>query len=86
MNQSQNQNVIADRESATGALAIPPPPPLPRHQRSTFLLISDLRQSEVGVLFYSNLLWLCSKIENAVKEVTSLTHPFHKTCFSLHKE
>ena len=55
MNQSQNQNVIADRESATGALAIPPPP-LPRHQRSTFLLISDLRQSEVGVLFYSNLL------------------------------
>ena len=63
----------------------PAPPPPPSHQRSTFLLISDLKQREVGVLFYSNLLWLCSKIENAVKEVTSLTHPFHKTCFSLHK-
>ena len=27
-----------------------------RDQRSTFLFISDLKQSEVGVLFYSNLL------------------------------
>ena len=26
---------------------------------------------------------LCSKI--AVKEITCLTHPFHKTCLSLHK-
>ena len=55
-------------------------PPLPhRRQRSTFLLISDLKQSKVRVLFYSNkyLLIAHSKIENAVKEVTSLTHPFH---------
>ena len=36
---------------AMGALAYPH-----RDQRSTFLLISDLKQSEVGVLFYSNLL------------------------------
>ena len=34
-----------------GALASPH-----RDQRSTFLLISDLKQSEVGVLFYSSLL------------------------------
>ena len=33
---------------AMGALAYPH-----RDQRSTFLLISDLKQSEVGVLFYS---------------------------------
>ena len=38
-----------------GALAPPPPTPH-RRQRSTFLLISDLKQSEVGALFYSNLL------------------------------
>ena len=62
-----------------------PPSPTHRRQRSTFLLISDLKQSEVGVLFYSNLLIVYSKIENAVKEVTNLTHPFHQTCFSLRK-
>ena len=50
-----------------------------------FLLISDLKQSEVGVLLYNSIYWLCSKIENAVKKVTSLTHSFHKTCFSLCK-
>ena len=27
----------------------------------------------------------CSEIENTVKEFISLTHPFHKTCFSLRK-
>ena len=35
----------------TGALA-----PSHRCQRSTFLLIRDLKKSEVGVLFYSNLM------------------------------
>ena len=49
-----------------------------RRQRSTFLLISDLKRIKVGVLFYYNyLLTVYSKIENAVKEVTSLTYPFH---------
>ena len=38
---------------ATAALT---PPPHHRQQRSTFSLISDLKQSEVGVLFYFNLL------------------------------
>ena len=42
---------------ATAALTPPPlPPPHHRQQRSTFSLISDLKQSEVGVLFYFNLL------------------------------
>ena len=27
--------------------------------------------------------WLCLKYENTVKELISLTHPFHKTCCSL---
>ena len=38
----------------TGALV--PPPPAPTGARGPlFLLISDLKQSEVGVLFYSNI-------------------------------
>ena len=65
---------------AMGALASPH-----RDQRSIFLLISDLKQSEVGVLLYNSIYWLCSKIENAVKKATSLTHSFHKMCFSLCK-
>ena len=58
-----------------------------------------LNQSEFIVLFRSRLVivsnrllycsilihWLCSKIENTGKELISLTHPFHKTCFSLRK-
>ena len=92
MNQNQNQNVIAvinhQRRpggwgGGPGGLAPPPPPQAP--EVHFFLLIGDLKQSEVGVLFYFNLLWLLSKIENALKEVTSLTHPFQNTCFSLHK-
>ena len=41
-----------------GCAHSPPPLPPPHHrqQRSTFSLISDLKQSEVGVLFYFNLL------------------------------
>ena len=39
-----------------GATAALTPPPHHRQQRSTFSLISDLKQSEVGVLFYFNLL------------------------------
>ena len=31
-------------------------PPNPHHRGSLFLLISDLKQSEVEILFYSNLL------------------------------
>ena len=70
----------------TGALA-----PLHRGQRNTFILISDLKQSEEGVFYYDSYLLIIlfnvySKIENAVKKVTiSLTHPFHETCFSLRK-
>ena len=57
----------------------PPPPHTHTHtqthvcQRSTSLFISDLKQSKIEALFY------------AEKEVTSLTHPFHKTWFSLRK-
>ena len=42
-----------------------PPPPPHRFQRSTFLLI------KVNVEYYS--------IENTMRELISLTHPFHKT-------
>ena len=63
------------RGSATGAFAPPPPPTDARGP--FFLLISDLKKSEVGGLFYSNILIVYSKIEIAVKEVTSLSHPFH---------
>ena len=45
-----------ERGGATGVLAIPPSPFPHRRQRSTFLLISNLKQSEVGILFYSNIL------------------------------
>ena len=68
----------------TGALAT-----LHRGQRNTFILISNLKQSEEGVFYYDSYLLIFnvySKIENAVKKVTiSLTHPFHETCFSLRK-
>ena len=44
---------------ATVALAphlLPPPPPPTTTEVHFFLLISDLKQSEVGILFYSYLL------------------------------
>ena len=40
-------------ETGVRPVRSPPPPPPYRRQRSTFLLISDLKQSELGVLFYS---------------------------------
>ena len=45
----------ARREGAATGVLAPPPPPA-RQQRSSFSLISDLKQSEVRILFYSNLL------------------------------
>ena len=48
----------ACREGCEGCAFTPPSPPPHRHQRSTFLLISDLKWSEIGVLFYSKLLIL----------------------------
>ena len=49
----------------TGPPLAPPPPYPPRPQRSTFLLTSDFKQSELRV-FSILIHWLCSKIENTV--------------------
>ena len=51
-----NRRQARRERAATGVLAPPPPPPPARQQRSSFSLISDLKQSEVRILFYSNLL------------------------------
>ena len=48
-----------------GSSPSPPPPYPPRPQRSTFLLTSDFKQSELRV-FSILIHWLCSKIENTV--------------------
>ena len=64
----------AHREGVQKVRLHRPPPPTDT-RGLLFLLIRDLKQSEVGVLFYSNLLIVYSKRE--VKEVTSLTNPFH---------
>ena len=61
----------------------PLPPQVPELH---FFVDQRLNQSEFRVLFYSNsLIVYRSKIEITVKELISLTHPFHETCFSLRK-
>ena len=58
----------------------------PTGSRGPFFVDQRLKQSEFRLLFYSNsLIVYCSKIENTVKELISLSHPFNKTCFSLRK-
>ena len=58
----------------------------PTGSRGPFFVDQRLKQSEFRLLFYSNsLIVYCSKIENTVKELISLPHPFNKTCFSLRK-
>ena len=51
-----------------------PPPLPPQTQEVHFFIDQRINKSEVGVLFYSNIIIMCSKIEITVKEATSLSH------------
>ena len=78
------QDVSTQARREEGATSAHAPPPT--GSGGPFFVDQRLKQSEFRVLFYSNSLTVyCSEIENTVKEFISLTHPFHKTCFSLRK-
>ena len=54
----------------------------PTGSRGPFFVDQRLKQSEFRLLFYSDsLIVYCSKIENSVKELISLTAPFQQNVF-----
>ena len=75
----QDVSTQARREGVRRVRTHPPPP---TGSRGPFFVDQRLKQSEFRLLFYSNsLIVYCSKIENSVKELISLTAPFQQNVF-----
>ena len=73
---------VSTQARSEGVRRVRTHPPPPTGSRGPFFLDQRLKQSEFRLLFYSNsLIVYCSKIENSVKELISLTAPFQQNVF-----